>query len=139
MLRQVSQISYVRQLFVDQAKAMFEAPALSQDLDSMSAAWKSMPHVWGLLLWCSMLGLVVFAILLFGTWAPVRGAETASTFIPMLLTGVWSYPVLKWVQALGALPHWHRRSPAFCRTPVCRHHGCILGCLVLLLLLLWLC
>lgn len=97
------------QLFVDQAKAMFEAPALSQDLDSMSAAWKSMPHVWGLLLWCSMLGLVVFAILLFGTWAPVRGAETASTFIPMLLTGVWSYPVLKWVQALGRILTMNQR------------------------------
>lgn len=91
------------QHFVDAAKTMFEVPELTQDLESMSAAWRSKPHVWGLLLWCFLLGLVVLGILLFGTWMPVMSAEGGSAVIPTLLTGTWGYVVWKWLQALGEL------------------------------------
>ena len=88
------------QQFIAVAKTMFEVPALSQDLNSMTATWRSKPHLPGLLLWCFSIGLVVIAILLLGTWMPVVGQEAASVIFPTLSTGMWSYMGWKWLQAL---------------------------------------
>ena len=91
------------QHFVDAAKTKFEVPELSQNMDAMSATWRSKPHIWGLLLWCFLVGVVVLGILLFGTWFPVLGAEGGSAVIPTLLTGTWGYVVWKWLQALRTM------------------------------------
>ena len=90
----------IMQEFVAAAKSMFKAPELSQDLDSMSATWRSKPLVWMMLSWCFLLGLGVLVILLVGTW---RGAEDFITIIPLLLTGMWGYVVWCWIQALRSI------------------------------------
>ena len=91
--------------FIDAAKGMFRTPEVSQDLDSMSANWRSRPRMWGLLLWCFLLGVVVLAILLIGTWMPVMGIVdgSASPYLPLLLTCFWGYVAWTWSKALQTI------------------------------------
>ena len=91
--------------FTKAAQGLYQAPELSQDLDSMSATWRSKPHVLGLLIWCFLLGFVVLAILLIGTWLPVLDVAdgSASPYIPILLTCFWGYVAWTWSQALRSI------------------------------------
>lgn len=104
---------------VEVARSRFRPPVLKVGLDSMSATWKHKPHIWGILLWCFLLGLMVLTMLLIGTWLPARWEvegswivavsqfimpdariEPSGMLVPLLLTGLWSTIVWSWGLAM---------------------------------------
>lgn len=92
--------------FVDAAERMVRAPVLSQDLDSVTATWRSRGLSWVLLLWCTLLGLVVMLMLLIGTWLPAfRAFSPWHAIAGVLLTAAWGYVGWNWLTALRDIRH----------------------------------
>lgn len=102
-----AEIQCVQQLtreFITAAEKLVQAPELSQNLDSMTATWRSRGLSWVLLLWCALYGLVVTLILLAGAWLPaLLEFRWSRAVISVLLTPLWGYVGWMWLSALRTI------------------------------------
>ncbi|MFT4979592.1 MAG: hypothetical protein ACI8S6_005504 [Myxococcota bacterium] len=86
------------------AQRATSGPELTMDLATMTARWGYRPRAILLLVWFVALGLLICALLVAGTWAPVAGDPTPLRIaVALILSAGWTIIGWRWTKTLRAI------------------------------------